>query len=42
MNHYVSSGPMIMGGMLMASSSVGYFFYRVARPPLAGDMTPKK
>jgi hypothetical protein len=42
MNHYVSSGPTIIGGMLMVSSLVGYCFYRVARPPLAGGMTPKK
>jgi hypothetical protein len=28
--------------MLMVSSLFGYIFYRVARPPLAGGMTPKR
>jgi hypothetical protein len=41
MNHHISSAQTIIGGMLMVSSLFGYFFYRVARPPLAGGMTPK-
>ena len=32
---------MIIGGMLMVSGLFGYVFYRIARPPLAGGMTPK-
>jgi drug/metabolite transporter (DMT)-like permease len=41
MNHQINSAQTIVGGMLMVSSLFGYCFYRVARPRLAGGMTPK-